>query len=245
MGIALNDGAVHERAGVALVRIADEILLVALRVARRVPLEPGGEARAAAPGKTRDLDLLDHLLRRHRRAFALAKNLGDRLVAVSRTVRVKGLGIDHPAMPERDARLLREELLVLIQNLEILHAREVAGCRCLVDASRVLLLHAHEPRRERIAVVQIHDRLEIAHADAAGHADLNRRATALAQILKRRAHLARAGGDSAAPFTNHDPQATEAWTFYIFHFTFYIHDAAPSVLIFRTISRALSGVSEP
>ena len=50
----------------------------------------------------------------------------------------------------------------------------------------------------------------------------------LAERLDRRTHLARAGRDSAAAFSNDN-----------------LHLAAPSSLILRTISRAFSGVSEP
>ena len=62
MGIAFNKRTVHERTGIAFVRIADEILLVTFGVACGVPLEPCGESRSTASGKTRNLDLFDHLL---------------------------------------------------------------------------------------------------------------------------------------------------------------------------------------
>ncbi len=52
---ALQQGAVHERAGVALVGVADHVLLVARRLAAEAPLHAGREARAAAAraGRTR------------------------------------------------------------------------------------------------------------------------------------------------------------------------------------------------
>ena len=48
MGVALHDGAVHERAGVALVAVADHILLALGLAADAVPLSARGKARAAA-----------------------------------------------------------------------------------------------------------------------------------------------------------------------------------------------------
>ena len=106
MRIRFDDRAIHERARVALVGVADEELLVALRVAGGVPLEPRRESRTPAPSETRRLDLLDNLLRRHARAAVRAKNLRYRLVAIDRTICVYGFGVYDAAMPQRDSRLL-------------------------------------------------------------------------------------------------------------------------------------------
>ena len=50
-GVALQDGAVHEGARVALVGVADEVLLGGRGVQGDLPLLPGGEARAAPSAK--------------------------------------------------------------------------------------------------------------------------------------------------------------------------------------------------
>jgi hypothetical protein len=49
VGIALDDGAIHEGTGVALVGIADDVLLVAWRAGGELPLEAGEKAGPAAP----------------------------------------------------------------------------------------------------------------------------------------------------------------------------------------------------
>ena len=52
-GVALEDAAIHERAGVALVGVADDVLLVTVGLGHRGPLETGrvaGAATAAQPG---------------------------------------------------------------------------------------------------------------------------------------------------------------------------------------------------
>ena len=52
MGIALDHGAVHERAGVSLVRIADNILGITPRLARQFPLQARREPGASPPAQT-------------------------------------------------------------------------------------------------------------------------------------------------------------------------------------------------
>ena len=61
--IAFDLVAVHVRAGVAFVRVADDVFLVGRGLAQKLPLEAGEEARAAAPAQLGGLDLLDHQLR--------------------------------------------------------------------------------------------------------------------------------------------------------------------------------------
>ena len=60
--IALDLVAVHVRAGVAFVGIADDVLLVGRGLAQELPLEAGEEAGAAAAAQFGGLDLLDHQL---------------------------------------------------------------------------------------------------------------------------------------------------------------------------------------
>ena len=119
--VGLDDRAIHERAGVALVRVADEVFVLALGVARGVPLEPCGKARTAAARQARSLDFLDYLFRRH-----AVQNLRNRLVAVRRPVGVQRFRVDQATMPERNARLLVKKLLVRRRNLQIHDTRKVS-----------------------------------------------------------------------------------------------------------------------
>ena len=59
MRIALDHGAVHERARVALVGVADQVFLLAGRGAGELPLLAGGEAAAAAAAQSA-LGLVHH-----------------------------------------------------------------------------------------------------------------------------------------------------------------------------------------
>ena len=48
MGVALEDGTIHERAGVAFIRVTADVLLIRVVAAREFPFQTGGEARAAS-----------------------------------------------------------------------------------------------------------------------------------------------------------------------------------------------------
>ena len=61
--IAFDFVAVHVRAGIAFVRIADDVLLFGDGLAQELPLEPGEKTRAAAAAQLGGLDLLDHQFR--------------------------------------------------------------------------------------------------------------------------------------------------------------------------------------
>ena len=52
VGIAFHDGAVHERARVAFVAVADDVFLIVLGGEREFPFEAGGETAAAAAAET-------------------------------------------------------------------------------------------------------------------------------------------------------------------------------------------------
>ena len=112
MGVALEDGAVHERARVALVGVAAHVLLaLGLRGGKR-PLAAGREARAAAAAKAGTGHHVDDLGGGH-----LAQHLAQRLVAVEGNILVDVLRIDHAAVAQRDALLLFVELHV-VQRLD-------------------------------------------------------------------------------------------------------------------------------
>ena len=60
--IAFQDAAIHERAGVAFVAVADDVLHVAGGLGHRAPLQSGRITAAAAPAQAALGDLLDHVL---------------------------------------------------------------------------------------------------------------------------------------------------------------------------------------
>ncbi len=60
--IALQDAAVHESAGVALVAVADDVFLGAAGLGDRAPLEAGGIAAAATAAQAALGDLFDDRL---------------------------------------------------------------------------------------------------------------------------------------------------------------------------------------
>ena len=64
-GRLLHELLVLEGAGLALVGVADEVVRPLLLLGQAVPLDPGREARAAAPAQARGLDLVDDRLALH------------------------------------------------------------------------------------------------------------------------------------------------------------------------------------
>ena len=71
VGVAFKDGTVHERTGVALVGITDDVLLLAGLVVSGFPLHASGEAGAAAAPETGFFQFLDD-----RHPVALFQNAG-------------------------------------------------------------------------------------------------------------------------------------------------------------------------
>ena len=92
--VALDLVAVHVGAGIALVRVADDVLGVALGLAQELPLAAGGEAGAAAPAQLGGLDLLDHRFR-----IAVDEYLVQRLVTAHGDVLLDVVRADQPAVP--------------------------------------------------------------------------------------------------------------------------------------------------
>ena len=62
MGVAFQNGTVHERAGVAFIGVAGHILLVGLGSGAEAPLLTGEEAAASASAQAGILDGLNDLL---------------------------------------------------------------------------------------------------------------------------------------------------------------------------------------
>ena len=104
MGIALHDAAVHKRAGVALIAVADHIALL-FRLPRYLfPFSAGGEASAPAPAQPGSVDHVDHFVRRH-----LKQCLLERRKAAARQIFIEGFRVKFAAVFQNDARLLRDK----------------------------------------------------------------------------------------------------------------------------------------
>jgi len=115
--VALHDGAIHECTGVALVRIADNELLLTGIAAAKLPLAAGGEACAAAAAQPGALHHVDDRLRRH-----LRQRLAEGQIAAGCQVLVDILRIDQAAVAQGDALLLaveRHRVLRLDFGLEL------------------------------------------------------------------------------------------------------------------------------
>ena len=100
MRIALQNGTVHERAWVTLVRVTNNVFLIPRGSHCEFPLHAGGETTAAPATKTGVLDNLDRFLPWH------GENAGESLIPSKRYVFHDVLRIDHPAVSEGDTELL-------------------------------------------------------------------------------------------------------------------------------------------
>ena len=104
MRVALQHGAVHEGAGVALVSVAAGVLLLGLGVGGELPLAARGEAGAAAAAQARSQHQVDDFLGGH-----LGEDLAKGGVAILGNVLVDVLGVDDAAVAQGDTHLLGVE----------------------------------------------------------------------------------------------------------------------------------------
>ena len=116
--VALQHGAVHERAGVALVGVADHDLGRARRLGDRVPLEPGRVPGAAPAAEAAGGDLVAHLGGRPRR-----EHLAQGLVAAVRDGIVEALGVHEAGSVRRRSRTWRAK-----NGAGLVALRRRAGC---------------------------------------------------------------------------------------------------------------------
>ena len=101
VGIALHHRAVHERAGVAFIAVADDVLFW-LRLAKHLfPFLSSWEAGASAPPQPGVGYLFYDFLRRH-----IKQGLGDGAVAADGDVFYDGLGVDMAAVLQGHPHLL-------------------------------------------------------------------------------------------------------------------------------------------
>ena len=142
--VALEQRVVHERAGVALVGVADHVLELALRPAARLPLAAGREAGAAAAAQAGALDLVEdglgpHLERPH-----------EGRVAAERDVVVDGGRVEEAVVAEQQALLAAVEGdLLLLAACRSVPGRRRAGARRARRRARSSRRSRARPRRAR------------------------------------------------------------------------------------------------
>ena len=173
VGVAFESGAVHVRAGVALVCVTDHVLLALGLSCGKLPLHTGGEACAAAATETGLKNFLNNLLRRH-----LEENLLDSLVAVACNVVVDLLRVDDAAVSQNDTILLLIERNVRFRNEALGLFRIVA--KALNDAALdevlvddVLNIVGLDLHIERALRKNLDDRALFAEAETASSNDLH------------------------------------------------------------------------
>ena len=103
MGIAFENGTVHECTRVALVGITTDVLHISVGndISCQLPLHTSGEAAASTSTQTGVEDSLDNVLRLH-----LCKYLAQSLVTVSAYVLVYILRVDNAAVSQSNTVLL-------------------------------------------------------------------------------------------------------------------------------------------
>ncbi|CCX42659.1 putative uncharacterized protein [Clostridium sp. CAG:1024] len=177
VGVAFQHGAIHERARVALVGVADDILGVASVVRGKLPLHAGREACAAAAAKAGGFHEVDDLLRRHAR-----EHFAERLIPVHADIFFDVLGIDDAAVAERNAHLgLVESRIGQRRDLVFCVARGGLVVHKVIDDATLeqMLLDdlgdilLRDAAVERTLGIHNHDRAECAQAEAARLHDLD------------------------------------------------------------------------
>ncbi len=109
VGVAFQDRAVHEGAGVALVAVADDVLLLAILVGGELPFAPGREAGAPAAAEAAIKDFVDDFLGLH-----FGQDLLEGLEAIVAEGLFEAIGIDEGAAVESDAQLPLVEIDVVL-----------------------------------------------------------------------------------------------------------------------------------
>ena len=101
MRVIFHNGAVHERAGVALVAVADDVFRRGFLALHLAPLLAGGESSAPAPAQVGLADLVDDIVRAH-----VEKRLFKCGIAAHAQILADGIGIDLAAVLQHKALLL-------------------------------------------------------------------------------------------------------------------------------------------
>ena len=221
MRIGFADGAVHEGAGIALVGIADHVLLITGRVEGHLPLLARGEAAAAPAPQAAGDHVLHHLL-----AGLAMQELVEGRVATPGDVFVDGVEV-HEARIGQHPALLQGQEGVLVQVGHLLVSLEAvaaelaqqqvagdgAGEHLIQQAIHLLGGHVPEGHAGHAGQLDVHHRLFRAEAHAAdfihfrievvggavGPDLLQGLVGAGAQAAGSRAHIDHGAGDDLAP----------------------------------------------
>ena len=191
MRITFDNRAVHKRAGIALVSVADEIFRRTFRCTRRVPLKPSRKSGAAAPCKPGRFYFLNDSLGSHTECAFY------RLIAVPLYVVVYVRRVNNAAIPKCNTRLLIKKAFVLSCYFKAVKRRKITAFNSISNYLRVALLNSDKPLFECISVVNINYRLQKAHTDTSSNAKVD-----AIQIFKRFIYLMSAGCDTAAALTD-------------------------------------------
>ena len=172
--VAFEHGAVHERARVALVGVANHVFRFGGRLRHQLPLHAGGEPRAAAPAQAAGFDFGDDLFGLHR-----GQHLAQRRIAVAGDVFLDVFGVNQAA-------ILKDNFLLFGEEGEItLGGDDVGGDVVLRHQLRVgaaldeMLLdefghvQGRDPLIERPFRVDQHHRAEVARSHAARFDNFN------------------------------------------------------------------------
>ena len=150
MRIALHHAAIHERAGVAFVAVADHIFHVARGLGYCAPLQSRGIPAAAAPAQSALRDAMNHAVGRH-----LCQHCQKRLVAIAGDVVVNLLRVDVARILQHNPHLLVEVIVQLALQFRRWRAAQAfydrLGVACIhVVVEGFFRVHAHQrPVRAR------------------------------------------------------------------------------------------------
>ncbi len=104
MRIAFHHAAIHERARIPFVAVADDVFLFAGRLGGVFPLQPGQETCAAASAQTAGGDQFDDLRRRHP-----AEHLAGGAITAGGAVRIERFRVNRAAIFQRDLFLFGQK----------------------------------------------------------------------------------------------------------------------------------------
>ena len=173
--VAFEDGTIHERAGVALVRVAADVLFLAGGIFGELPFPARREARAAAAAKAGLGDDVDNVLRGH-----FGQNFAECLVTVVSDVLLDLFGVDDAAVAERHTVLLfievgvveRLDVAVFPHRFLVQKAGDDAPFDDVFVDDLVYVFHL-DLRIECAFGIDDHDRAERAQAEASRFGDVH------------------------------------------------------------------------
>ena len=190
--VFLHENAIFEGAGLGFVGVAHDVLGLASRLRRSLPLDAGGKCRAAAADQPRSLQLRDHILRRHRQGFFQSS------VTAAAAVIGKGGGMTLTAVAGKDANVAADEADRFLGAAR-------ANLRCLAGIALSQSGFANKERRRVIAQTQTGSMLD---GELTVRADFARRNFQMAAQGVRQFIASRQGADGRVAHTRHGSART-------------------------------------